>query len=242
MKRYAILTIDDDPGIRKIVNTYLENDGYTVHTAASGTEALLLLNEKYVSAVLLDIMLPDCDGLQLISEIRSRTKVPIVVLSGKSETADRVVGLEMGADDYIIKPFHLREVSARIKTVLRRADVPGLITTGKNEKPPSVVYHFDRWKMDCNKYEIIDSNGNSVSLTDGEFKLLFALIHSPNRVLRREHIFDMTRDSDYSAYDRAVDIQIGRLRKKLNDNPRNPSLIKTVRGIGYIFIGNVVRH
>jgi two-component system phosphate regulon response regulator OmpR len=149
----------------------------------------------------------------------------------------------MGADDYVIKPFHLRELSARVKTVMRRsaAIVHDIVGQEKEKPATAAIYHFDRWKMDCNKYEISDNSGYSVSLTDGEFKLLYAFIHSPNRVLRREHIFDMTRDNDYNAYDRAVDIQIGRLRKKLKDNPRQPALIKTVRGVGYIFIGKVVK-
>lgn len=244
MKRTAILAIDDDPEIRKIIGQYLEEDGYSVYTAANAAESNLILSQQSIDLILLDMVLPDGDGLDLMADFRSRSKVPIIVVSGKSDATDRIVGLEMGADDYLTKPFHMRELSARIKSVLRRA-----AETQSASAPPAGdaapkeqgVFKFGQWTMNCAKYEVCDANGDPVSLTSGEFDLLRALVDSPNRVLKREHLFEVTRGIDYDTYDRAVDIQIGRLRKKLGDDPHMPTLIKTVRGVGYIFICDVTR-
>jgi two-component system phosphate regulon response regulator OmpR len=241
MKRTAILAIDDDPEIRKVIGKYLEEDGYSVHTAANAAESNAILSQQPIDLILLDMVLPDSDGLDLMTEFRSKSKVPIIVVSGKSDATDRIVGLEMGADDYLTKPFHMRELSARIKSVLRRAEAQSpqhhdIAPTAEQE-----IYKFGQWTMNCAKYEVCNGKGDPVSLTSGEFDLLRALVNSPNRVLKREHLFEVTRGIDYDTYDRAVDIQIGRLRKKLGDDPHNPSLIKTVRGVGYIFIGDVAR-
>ncbi len=243
MKKTTILAVDDDPEIRKIIHKYLEEDGYDVHTAANAAESFAILDQTQIDLILLDMVLPDVDGLNLMTEFRSQKKIPIIVISGKSDPTDRIIGLEMGADDYLTKPFHMRELSARIKSVLRRAESPTLNqgANGNPEGKPIEVISFGKWIMDCGKYEVCNDAGTPLSLTSGEFELLHALASSPNRVLKREQLFEMTRGTDYDVYDRAVDIQIGRLRKKLNDDPRSPSLIKTVRGVGYIFIGDVVR-
>ena len=240
MDRAHILAVDDDPEIRKVIKKYLEDDGYTVHVAASARESLDILKERKIDLVLLDMVLPDGDGLSLMQQFRTHSAVPIIVVSGKSDATDRVVGLEMGADDYLVKPFHMRELSARIKSVLRRSEAP---PSNENRKTAgedgAEILSFNGWKMDCGKYEVFDDAGKPVTLTSGEFKLLHALVSSANRVLSRERLFELTRGIDYDSYDRAVDIQIGRLRKKLNDDPHTPALIKTIRGVGYVFVGDV---
>ncbi len=241
MKKTEILIVDDDPEIRKIVGTHLKDEGFTVHMAANAMESLESFEKKTPDLILLDMILPDAGGLDLMTTFRRQTKAPIIVISGKTETTDRIVGLEMGADDYLTKPFHLRELSARIRSVLRRVEASA-IKRGLNESTPdksAEIIHFGEWIMNCGKYEVSNDFGNSVPLTSGEFQLLHALVNSPNRVLKREQLFEMTRGEDYDVYDRTIDIQIGRLRRKLNDNPHAPSLIKTVRGVGYMFIGDV---
>lgn len=242
MPRANILVVDDDPGIQKVVKKYLDEDGYAVTSALSAKEAHEKMGRHHYDIVLLDMILPDGDGLGLINDFRSRSKTPIIIVSGKTDATDRVVGLEMGADDYLTKPFHMRELSARIKSVLRRAapvaDVSGRPSQGQAVNGGKII-HFNNWKMDCARYEVVSETGEPVSLTSGEFKLLQALLNAPNRVLSREQLFEITRGVDYDSYDRAVDIQIGRLRKKLHDDPNAPTLIKTVRGVGYMFIGDV---
>ena len=237
MKKSHILIIDDDPEIQKVVTKYLGDDGYVVYSASTGAESLDILKQKSIDLILLDMILPDADGLDLIAKFHENGKTPIIVVSGKSDATDRIVGLEMGADDYLTKPFHLRELSARIKTVLRR-------TFEEREAVASPVegaLYFDGYKMDFDKYEVRSRGGALVPLTSGEFKLLHALVSAPGRVLSREQLFDITRDADYDSYDRAVDIQIGRLRKKMGDDPGSPSLIKTVRGVGYMFVGEITK-
>lgn len=234
MPRANILVVDDDPDIQKVVKKYLDEDGYAVTSALTAREAHEEMERHNYDIVLLDMILPDGDGLGLITEFRRRSKTPIIVVSGKTDATDRVVGLEMGADDYLTKPFHMRELSARIKSVLRRTS-----PEAEPEEQGGKIIYFNGWKMDCSKYEVESESGEPISLTSGEFKLLQALLNAPNRVLSREQLFETTRGVDYDSYDRAVDIQIGRLRKKLNDDPGSPRLIKTVRGVGYMFIGNV---
>jgi DNA-binding response OmpR family regulator len=240
MNGWQVLIIDDDPQILKIVRVYLEEENHKVYTAESGSEALEILDKHSVDVVLLDMVLPDYSGLTLLGEIKKKTGAPVMVVSGKGETADRIVGLEMGADDYITKPFHLRELSARIKSVLRRAGnhSNGDISNGNGQEAREII-EFDGWRMDCSKYELYDPEGQSVPVTTGEFRLLKVLTESANRALSRDRLFDITRGEDYDTFDRAVDIQINRLRRKLGDDPSEPKLIKTVRGVGYMFIANV---
>ncbi len=187
---------------------------------------------------MLDLGLPDTTGLTLMGEIRAKVDAPIIVVSGKGDTTDKVVGLEMGADDYVGKPFHLRELSARIKTVLRRS-AKNETAPAKEETQEAEIIEFDEWVMNTGRFEITGADKAPLDLTTGEFQLLHTLVKSANRVLSREQLFDLTRGDDYDSFDRAVDIQIGRLRKKLGDDPKSPRLIKTVRGVGYMFIGDV---
>jgi two-component system phosphate regulon response regulator OmpR len=240
MEKTVVLAVDDDPKITRLVKQFLEEDGYRVLTAGSGKEAFDILHETRVNLILLDLVLPDIDGFALMTRIRSLTESPIIVVSGKGDAADKIVGLEMGADDYISKPFHLRELTARIKTVLRR--------TQKTEAGPAAapaaangarIIEFDGWTMNVGRFELLDPSGRPVDLTTGEFQLLQTLVEANQRALSREQLFDITRSDDYDSFDRAIDIQIGRLRKKLDDDPKRPHFIKTVRGVGYMFIGNV---
>ncbi|PJB69057.1 MAG: DNA-binding response regulator [Alphaproteobacteria bacterium CG_4_9_14_3_um_filter_47_13] len=202
-----------------------------------------VLESNNPDVILLDLRLPDIDGLTLMGKIRLKVDIPIIVVSGKDDSTDRVVGLEMGADDYVGKPFQLRELSARIKSVLRRTSSVqdhsvAAAKEGHEDSAPEII-EFENWVMDTGRFEVRGVDKKTVDLTTGEFQLLYALVKSSNRVLSREQLFDLTRDSNYDSFDRAVDIQIGRLRKKLDDDPKTPKLIKTVRGIGYMFIGHI---
>jgi two-component system phosphate regulon response regulator OmpR len=238
MEKITILAVDDDPKITKLVKQFLEEDGYRVLTAESGKETFDVLNQNKVSLILLDLVLPDIDGFSLMTRIRGLTEAPIIVVSGKGDAADKIVGLELGADDYISKPFHLREMSARIKTVLRRMHKSDAATAAPAAEGAKVI-EFDGWTMNTGRFELLDPSGKPVELTTGEFQLLQTLVEAHQRALSREQLFDITRSDDYDSFDRAIDIQIGRLRKKLDDDPKTPHFIKTVRGVGYMFIGNV---
>lgn len=234
-QKAVILSVDDDKNLQLVLREYLEEDGYKVLDAHSGRELEDRLKGDPFDVVLLDLMLPDSQGLGLIGKIRAITAVPIIIVSGKSDTTEKIVGLEMGADDYITKPFEMRELSARIRAVLRRSqgnEAPA--ATAPANDPVGDVLAFKDWKLDRTQYQAFDHKGQSLSLTTGEFKLLEALAVSANRALSREHLFDLTREGKFDTYDRAIDIQVARIRKKLGDDTKNPTLIKTVRGVGYM--------
>ena len=238
MGKATILTIDDEPNLQLVVQHYLEDDGYRVIQAHSGKELSALLADKpEFDVVLLDLNLPDVEGLSLIPKLREYNAAPIIIVSGKSDTTEKVVGLELGASDYMTKPFEMRELSARIKVCLRNNN-----GTSKKEDTDNNLKNIDRvifndWCLDRQQYQLFDSKQQSADLTTGEFKLLEALVLSPNRALSREYLFDLTRDGEFDAYDRAIDIQIARLRKKIRDDSKSPKLIKTIRGVGYMFAG-----
>lgn len=242
MGKARVLSVDDDVGLQTVVTHYLESEGYVVLSAVSGESLMETLKTETPHIILLDLVLPDTDGLSLISHIRTLPyKIPVIVVSGKSDTTEKIVCLEMGADDYLTKPFEMRELSARIKAVLRRAEdntpKPSNDTVDDQANPRVV---FGPWVLDRSRFQLFDDKDNSADLTSGEFRLLDALIRSANRVLSREKLFELTRENnDYDSYDRAVDIQIGRLRKKLGDDPKIPQYIKTVRGAGYMFTGSI---
>lgn len=237
MSKANILLIDDDKNIQIVVGTYLENDGYNVIPANNSQRALYEIEKNPVDLILLDLVLPDSDGFTLLGKIKAQTKVPVIVVSGKEETTDKVVGLELGADDYVTKPFELRELSARVKAALRRGAAAA--PEAKEPENGNSKISFENWVMDRDQYQVFDKSGQSLDLTSGEFKLLEALVLSANRVLSREQLFTLTRDSSFDAYDRAVDAQIGKIRKKFGDDPKESSLIKTVRGLGYMFCGKI---
>lgn len=234
-----ILIVDDDPRIREMLTGYLEGEGYNAAGVESGEAMRLHLSENRADLVLLDLLMPGEDGLLLSRELRVTSEIPIIILTGKGDPIDRVIGLEVGADDYITKPFHLREVLARIRSVLRRSvSRPGL------EKEPIEVekgklLEFSGWILDLVRRTLKAPDGSLVSLTTGEFNLLSVFASRPNRPLNRDQLMDMTVGRNWTPYDRSIDTQIGRLRKKLERDPSAPALVKTVRGVGYILTADV---
>jgi two-component system, OmpR family, torCAD operon response regulator TorR len=231
-----ILVVDDDERIRRLLTRYLGREGYLVREAGSVEEMRHCLAEALPSLVILDLMLPDGNGLTLAREIRARSDVPIIMLTGKSDTVDKVVGLEIGADDYVTKPFDQRELLARVRTVLRRAGTPSGLHAGGRHITSA---RFAGWCLDLLAHELRAPSGESVYLTSTQFELLAALVKHPNRVLSREEILDLVAGRDWSPMDRSIDVLVGKLRKKIEVDPKTPSLIKTVRGAGYKFTGKV---
>ncbi len=241
-QKAVILSVDDDKNLQLVLREYLEEDGYKVISAHSGRELEDKLKGDPFDVVLLDLMLPDSQGLGLITKIRGTTRAPVIIVSGKSDTTKKIVGLEMGADDYITKPFEMRELSARIRAVLRRSQETLMSAAAPaNDTKLGDTITFSGWKLDRTQYQAFDEKGQSLGLTTGEFKLLEALAVSANRALSREHLFDLTRDGKFDTYDRAIDIQIARIRKKLGDDTKAPALIKTVRGVGYMLCDEPIK-
>lgn len=239
--RATILSVDDDEGLQVVITHYLEAEGYKTLSATSGKQVMNVLKDSTPNLILLDLVLPDTDGISLLAQLRALKKIPVIVVSGKSDTTEKIVCLEMGADDYMTKPFEMRELSARIKAVLRRSSEDPQQGGPANDsaKQDGGLVKFDEWTLDKGRFQLLDGNNNSADLTTGEYKLLEALIDAPNKVLSRERLFELTRENDYDSFDRAVDIQIGRIRKKIGDDPKDPKYIKTVRGAGYMFCGEV---
>lgn len=235
MPKATVLSVDDDQNLQTTVSHYLEDDGYTVVSAYSGAEALEKVTSAAPDLVLLDLGLPDEEGFRILTKIKAQSSVPVIIVSGKSDTTEKIVGLEMGADDYITKPFEMRELSARIKAVIRRGEPAPAPAKSQAAAPAKERITFDGWVLDRLQYQLFDAKGQSAELTAGEFRLLEALVLSPNRALTRDYLFELTREDEFESFDRAIDIQIGRLRKKLNDDPKDPKYIKTVRGVGYLF-------
>ena len=240
MNKKTVLSIDDDENLQIVITQYLEADGYKIVTAGDSASALEKA-DQHLDVILLDLVLPDGEGLTLIPQFRSKTSAGIIVVSGKSDTTEKIVCLEMGADDYITKPFEMRELSARIKAVLRRKEPSNDSPAApKESKDTAEKIAFEgQWILDRNQYQLYNTDSSSAELTTGEFKLLEALLLSPNKALSRERLFTLTRDGEYDVYDRAIDIQIARLRKKIGDDTKSPTLIKTVRGVGYMFTGKI---
>jgi DNA-binding response OmpR family regulator len=227
-----ILVVDDEQEICSIVEEYLTGEGYRVSTAHDGAGMRRVMSQAPVDLVILDLMLPGEDGLTLARALRNESAIGIIILTGRGETVDRIIGLEMGADDYLPKPFHLRELLARVKSVLRR------VQGGAADTPPRPTrsrVQFAGWHLDLSSRELLSPAGQGVRLTTGEFDLLAAFVNNANRVLSRDRLLDLARNRESGPFDRTIDVQVGRLRRKLDDDPQNPSLIKTVRGSGYIF-------
>jgi DNA-binding response OmpR family regulator len=231
-----ILIVEDDAKVRLLLRRCFEGEGYRVTEATSGAEAVKFLGAGSFDLVTLDLTLPDGDGLTVGREVRTRSEVPIIMVTGKGDTIDRVVGLELGADDYITKPFHVREVLARVRAVLRRTGSrpAGSDTTAKDER-----LTFEGWVLDVAKRELISPAGESCELTTSEFDLLKAFATHPKRVLSRDQIMDLLRGHDWSPVDRSIDNLVVRLRRKVERDPESPRLIKTVRGVGYTFAADV---
>ncbi|MGE5539516.1 MAG: response regulator [Gemmatimonas sp.] len=241
-----ILVVDDEPRIRTMLRRYLTDEGFRVSDAADGTAMRAILEKQPADLILLDLMIPGEDGFTLARYIRQRSETPIIMLTGKNDIVDRVAGLEAGADDYIPKPFHLREVLARIRTVLRRAHTTSPAGTAAPVAAPPATSGGDRlafsgWTLDITKRELCQADGTVVPLTTAEFELLRAFAQNANRVLNRDQLMDLVKGREWNAVDRTIDTQIVRLRKKLERDPAHPELIKTVRGAGYILASAVTR-
>jgi two-component system OmpR family response regulator len=230
-----ILVVDDQKEICDVVQEYLTGEGYRVSTASDGSGMRRVLGQSHVDLVILDLMLPGEDGLTLARSLRDESGIGIIILTGRGETVDRIIGLEMGADDYLPKPFHLRELLARVKSVLRRVQS----RTGEPSQTARTRARFAGWDLDLSSRELTSPAGQEVRLTTGEFDLLAAFVNNPNQVLSRDRLLDLARNREAGPFDRTIDVQVGRLRRKLEDDPQNPSLIKTVRGSGYIFTPTV---
>jgi len=273
MKR--ILAVDDDPQIRELLQDYLGDQGYAVVAVGTAAAARAELARGEPALILLDLKLPDADGLQMARDIRADSNVPIVMLTGRGDEVDRIVGLEVGADDYVAKPFSPRELLARIKAVLRRAQPaaearraavgageagagetgagetglaggPGGAGAGAGTGLPlddgmRLVVGFADWTFDLERRHLAGPDGRAVELTNAEFLLLAAFVKRPQRVLSRDQLLDLSRNDGGEVFDRAIDVQILRLRRKIEADPKLPELIKTERGAGYIFTPQVVR-
>ena len=226
-----ILVVDDQREICDVVQEYLESEGYRVSAAADGGGMRKVMGQGPVDLVILDLMLPGEDGLTLARSLRDESNVGIIILTGRGETVDRIIGLEMGADDYLPKPFHLRELLARVKSVLRRVQM----RASERSVPARSKARFAGWNLDLASRELVSPAGDEVRLTTGEFDLLAAFVNNANQVLSRDRLLDLARNREAGPFDRTIDVQVGRLRRKLEDDPQRPNLIKTVRGSGYIF-------
>lgn len=231
-----ILVVDDNREIRDLVSRALVKEGFRVSTAADGKAMRDLLRDSAIDLILLDLMLPGDGGLALCRELRANSNVPIIMVTAKGEEVDRVIGLELGADDYLPKPFGTRELVARINAVLRRTR-RDMSDTQPDRRPKR--YAFDRWVLDVEARELVREDGVTVALSTGEFDLLIAFVERPRRVLTREALLDLARGRSAAAFDRSIDTQVSRLRKKLERDPADPKIIQTVWGGGYMFAPTV---
>jgi two-component system, OmpR family, response regulator len=232
-----ILVVDDEPGIRELIQTYLGKEGYRVSAAENGEALRRVMAEETVDLVILDLGLPQEDGLSLARYLREHYDVAVIIVTGKGETVDRIVGLEIGADDYLAKPFDLRELLARVRSVLRRARRMPAREASKGHN----IVRFAGWRLDLESRQLFSPEGKDVLLTTGEFTLLSIFVCHPNRVLSRDKLLELTHQREAGPFDRSIDVKVGRLRRKLEINPEQPVLIKSVRAAGYIFTPSVER-
>jgi two-component system OmpR family response regulator len=231
-----LLLVDDDKELCALLSKFLVKHGYRVSTAHNGREMGAILETSRISLVVLDLMLPGEDGLTLCRRIRSTSTLPIIMLTAMGEEVDRIIGLEMGADDYIAKVANPRELLARIRAVLRRVGAP---EAGTPTAKPRIL-EFAGWRLDVTHRQLISPKDALVPLRAGEFELLLAFVERPQRVLSRDQLLDLSRGRSASVFDRSIDVQISRLRRKIEIDPKEPKLIKTVRSGGYILAANVV--
>jgi two-component system OmpR family response regulator len=230
-----ILVVDDDPEIGSLLERYLTRHGFGVGVAADGPGLRAAMAQRHVDLVLLDLGLPGEDGLSLLRDLQQSWRGPVIVISGRGESVERVVGLELGADDYVTKPFDFRELLARIRSVLRRArPAPG-------GAPARTHLEFDAMRLDVEGRRLLDREGQDAGLTTGEFELLLAFVRRPNQVLSRDQLMNALHGRDAGPVDRTIDMQVGRLRRKIERDPADPQLLKSVRGAGYVFTAAVQR-
>jgi two-component system phosphate regulon response regulator OmpR len=236
MEPDRILVVDDDARIRQMLVRYFDDNGYRVTAVANGAGMRAELVKSEYVAIFLDLVLPGGEnGFDLLKELRSKSDVPVLMLTGQDDVTDKVIGLEFGADDYVAKPFHLRELLARLRTVLRRraAATP---PTGKSA-PADEAFYFEGYRLDVPRRRLTSPEGDDVPLTTGEFDMLLVFVRNSGRVLSRETLMELTRSRNLEAFDRVIDAQIVRLRKKIEPDPKAPALIQSVRGVGYVFTG-----
>ncbi|EQB09805.1 chemotaxis protein CheY [Sphingobium quisquiliarum P25] len=230
-----LLLVDDERSIREPLAQYLSRNGFRVTAVESAAEARVRLNANAIDLVILDIMMPGEDGLSLCRHIRETSEIPVILLTARSEETDRIVGLEMGADDYVLKPFSPRELVARIKVIFRRVATGGQRVTA----PDGSTYAFAGWLLKTQERVLVDQEGVALPLSTAEYNLMLAFATRPNQVLSRDQLLDITQGREANAFDRAIDNQISRLRKKIEPDPKNPTLIKTVWGGGYTLSADV---
>ena len=232
-----ILIVDDDLDTRAELKEYLTKHGFVTGTAESGEAMRVRMQEAGYDLIIMDLTLPGEDGLALTQYIRRHSQMPVIMLTGRRETIDRIIGLEMGADDYVTKPFELRELLARIRSVLRRAKSPSEDAAEES----SAVVKFEGWQLDLHARDLTSPDGRDIALTTAEFKLLEAFVGRPKRVLERDFLLDLVHGREWSAYDRSIDNLVARLRRKIESDPRRPKMIKSVRGAGYLFAAKLQR-
>ena len=227
--RPTILVIDDDPELRELLEAYLSQQGFDVVTVRDGLEMDAIFAEFQIDLVILDLMLPGEDGLSIAKRLKQQNNLPIIIVSAQGDDIDRIVGLEVGADDYVSKPFNPRELLARIRAVLRRTNnnAPLKDSTSKS-------LSFGKFQLDLNAHRLF-CEGNPVLLTTGEFDLLHLLVQHPNEVMDRDKILDLLTGAERSPFDRSIDVRVTRLRSKIEENPAEPGFIKTIWGKGYMF-------
>lgn len=230
-----ILVVDDDREIRTLLAEYLDGNGLRTFTATNGTEMRRVLDETRIDLIVLDLTLPGEDGLTLCRNLRATSNVPVIMLTARGEPLDRILGLEMGADDYLAKPFEPRELYARIRSVLRRTQAlpPNMA------QADATAMRFANWTLDLTARHLLNQDGVVVALSGAEFRLLKVFLDHPNRVLNRDQLLELTQGREADPFDRSVDIQISRLRQKLGDDARTPAIIKTVRNEGYVLATTV---
>lgn len=233
-----LLVVDDDDEIARILSRYFGSHGFRVSIAGDGTQMRRVLDTEPVDMVMLDLGLPGEDGLTLTRHLREHWHGPVIIVTGRGESVDRVVGLELGADDYVTKPFDLRELLARVRSILRRsAPAPGKALPSAESQRLA----FDGYVLDTQSHGLYGPQGEPIALTSGEFTLLRVLVENANKVLSRDQLMTHVHGRDAGPYDRSIDVQIGRLRRKIEHDPANPQRIKSIRGAGYLFSPNVRR-
>jgi DNA-binding response OmpR family regulator len=227
-----VLALDDDASVRTLIAEYLSQNDLRVTTVASGRELAALMARETIDVIVLDLRLPGEDGMQIAQKLRAESAIPILMLTGRADEADRVMGLELGADDYLTKPFSPRELLARIRALLRRAQAN---TTVADAIAKVRAYRFGNWELNIGLRRLKSADGRALELTNGEFSLLTAFLSAPQRVLTRDQLLDLSRLHNAEVYDRSIDVQILRLRRKIEPDPSNPTFIRTERGAGYVF-------
>ncbi len=230
-----LLVVDDDREIRDLLKRFLAKHGFRVTVAEDGPSCMTAVEGGHFDLVILDVMMPGEDGLSVCRRLRANHTVPVIMLTAMGDETDRIIGLEIGADDYLPKPFNPRELLARIRAVLRRSP------SARDAPASGEIYHFQGWDLDPRSRTLVDPEGAAVELTSGEFDLLLALTKRPNRVLSRDQLLDITKGREAMPFDRSIDVQLSRLRRKIEEDHKAPRFIKTIRGGGYMFATDVER-